>query len=90
MSEKIGSSKVESAVNEAEEKIKNLSEALLKSNKRADAAEEDNEYLTNIALKSELEKEEALENAKAEKAKREKDIEINEKMIKIFNLLINL
>lgn len=72
LSEKIGSSKVESAVNEAEEKIKNLSEALLKSNKRADAAEEDNEYLTNIALKSELEKEEALENAKAEKAKREK------------------
>jgi len=72
LSDKIGSSKVESAVNDAKEKIKNLSEALLKSNKRADAAEEDNEYLTNVALKSELEKEEAVEKAMAEKAKREK------------------
>jgi TPR repeat protein len=72
LSEKIGSSKVQSAVSDAEEKINNLSEALLKSNKRADAAEEDNEYLTSVALISELEKEEAIEKAKAEKVKREK------------------
>ena len=71
LSEKIGSQKIELAMKDAQKKIDSLSKALENISNRAKKAEEENEYLTNIALKSELEKEEAIEKANAEKAKRE-------------------
>ncbi|MDA9357588.1 hypothetical protein N9R34_01825 [Candidatus Thioglobus sp.] len=72
LSEKIGSQKIEIAMKDAQNKINNLSKALENVSNRAKKAEEENEYLTGVAINSELEKEEAYELAKSEKDRREK------------------
>ena len=72
LSEKIGSKKVEGALTVAQDKINNLSEALLKSNKKTQAFEQENEYLSGVVINSELEKDEANQRAEAERVEREK------------------
>ena len=67
LSEKIGSQKIEIAINDAQNKINNLSKALENVSNRAKKVEEENEYLTGVAINSELEKEEAYELAKSER-----------------------
>jgi len=71
LSEKIGSQKIEIAINDAQNKINNLSKALENVSNRAKKVEEENEYLTGVAINSELEKEEAYELAKSEREQRE-------------------
>ena len=71
LSEKIGSKKVELANKDAHNKINNLSKALENVSNRVKKAEEENEYLTGVAINSELEKEDAIELAKTEKERRE-------------------
>ena len=72
LAEKIGSQAIELAMEDAQNKINNLSKALENISNREKKALEENDYLTVVAMNSELEKEDAIELAKTEKEQREK------------------
>ena len=72
LAEKIGSQKIELAMEDAQNKINNLSKALEKIRNREKKAVEENEYLTGVVINSELEKEDAIELANKEILERQK------------------